>query len=145
MIFDSALSSIGKKYGMDDDGGRNNKKPTPQQLEQANQEARRFAMARSLVSGENTNVGGQIPQYYNQGGKNITGMPAGGQLPPRTIMNINQIPPYVKDLQWNEQAGAPYYVDEKTGDIQYVHPSIFYSSRFNPNRGMGMMSATAKM
>ena len=117
-------------------------KPSPAQLAEATAFARNFALRRGLVSGENTTVGGQIPRFVDTMGNpaNVQNKP----LPPRTITNINQIPTYVKELQWDEQKNVPYYIDQQTDEIKYVHPDIFYSTRFNPTRGMSADMLLAK-
>ncbi len=77
----------------------------------------------------------------------VTGLPTTdtqAKLPPNTIMDIRHIPSYVKELSIDESNNVPYYKDESNGDIQYVHPDIFRSSRFNPNRGKSADMLIAK-
>lgn len=124
------------------DPGTPNSKPSPSELAAANEFARNMALRKGLASGENTYVGNQLPKFVDALGNPVTAHNA--PLPPRTITNINQIPTYVKELQWDDQRNVPYYVDEKTGDMQYVHPDIFYSTRFNPKRGMSAEMLLAK-
>lgn len=108
--------------------------PTQAELEAANKFAKEFATRKGLTIAQDAHVGNIIPKFIDQTtGKEFVG--GQGKLPPRTIMNINQIPTYVKDLQWDDKSNIPYYIDKQTSDIQYVHPDIFFSSRFNPYRG----------
>lgn len=103
-------------------------KPTPAELEAANKFAKSIALRRGLISGENTHTGGQVPRFYDsRTGKDITGQPD----PTLTMGRISdKVPLYVNSLEWDEQAQLPYYVDEKTGDTQYVNKDLFYSPRF---------------
>lgn len=97
-----------------------------QQLDAANQQARQFALARGLSSGENTyvgkNVGDPMPQFVN---------PQGIPTQPNNIQGLNSyVPPEVNDLQWSTEANLPYYTDPQSGDIKYTTPSNFYLPRF---------------
>ena len=105
--------------------------PTPQQLASANAFAKDFATRKNLLIAQDAHVGNAIPKFIDS----RTGMETTGasRLPPRTITDIKMIPSYVKSFQFDN--GVPYYKDEDSGDIQYVHPDIARSPRFNPNRG----------
>ncbi len=111
-------------------GGEGKKKPaksttpTPAELEAANKFAKNFALRRGLVSGENTNVGNQVPQFIDA----KTGLPAVAAPPIGKF--TNKVPAYVTSLEWDHDSNLPYYIDEKTGDTQYVDKDLFYSPRF---------------
>jgi len=100
--------------------------PTPEQLAAANAFAKDISRRKGLVNWQDKTVGDTIPKFVGNGME--------AKLPPRTITDINQIPLSVKSLQWDDKMNVPYFEDDN-GYIQYVHPNIFYSSRFNPNRG----------
>ena len=124
--------------------GEDPKAPTPQQLAAANQFAKTFALRKGLISGESTHVGGAIPRFIDSAtGQDITGVKP-PIFPTGTIMDIRQVPTYVKDLQFDDKSNLPYFVNQETGDIQYVHPDIARSSRFNPNRGKSADQLIAK-
>lgn len=114
--------------------GEDPKKPTREQVRSANQFAKAFALRKRLISGEDTHTGGQVPKFYDIRGNQLPAR----QLPPGTITNISLVPYYVKELDWDESTNTPYYIDEKTGNLQYVHPDIFRSTRFNPGSGMSL-------
>lgn len=102
-------------------------KPTPEALEAANRLAKDIAIRRGLISGENTHTGGQIPKFIDQRtGKELT---AADAMPPIGRFT-NKVPLYVKSLEWDASSNLPYYIDEKTGDMQYVQKDLFYSPRF---------------
>jgi hypothetical protein len=44
-----------------------------------------------------------------------------------------------------DENGIPYYQDSTSGDIQFVHPDIARSARFNPNRGKTNLLSYAKL
>ena len=117
-------------------------KPTLQELAQANQFAKDFATRKGLVIGQDAHVGNALPKFIDA----ATGQPVvQGQtkLPPNTIMDIRNVPSYVKELQMGDD-NIPYFKDQSTGDIQFVHPDIARSSRFNPNRGKAVDMLIAK-
>ncbi len=125
--------------GGDDD----EKKLSPQELAKQNQFAKTFAMRKIPAIGENAHVGPTGAPFIDA----ATGLPAAPaqtKLPPNTIMDIRNVPSYVKELSIDENNNVPYYKDASTGDIQYVHPDIFHSSRFNPNRGKSADMLIAK-
>jgi hypothetical protein len=99
---------------------------TQQQLDAANEQARRLVARkngdRPDLAYVAKNIGDQVPQY-----KDPTGRPY-NPLPPSNMSTY--IPPYVKDLQWNPELNLPYYIDEKTGDIQYTAQENFNLPRF---------------
>ena len=110
-------------------------KPSPKQIQAANQFAKAFAIRKGLGIGEEAHVGNQLPPFVDAAtGQNITNVPQ-PSFPHGTIMDIRQVPSYVKDLQFDTKSNLPYYVNQESGDIQYVHPDIARSTRFNPNRG----------
>ena len=101
--------------------------PTPAELEAANKLARDISVRRGLMQGENLNVGGQIPKFYDaNSGKELLA----GAVTPETGRLATKVPLYVKELEWDAKAGLPYYIDEKTGDTQFVNKDLFYSPRF---------------
>ena len=113
-------------------GGEGEKKaPTPAipsraEVQAANKFAKEFAIRKGLLSGENTHTGGQVPKFID--GK--TGLDITGVTPPPVGRLSNKVPLYVKELHWDDKAGLPYYLDEKTGDTQYVAKELFQSRRF---------------
>lgn len=101
--------------------------PTPAEIEAANKIARDISVRRGLMQGENLNVGNQIPKFYDERtGKEL--LPGDAQPPVGTLSN--KVPLYVKSLEWDSKSNLPYYIDEKTGDTQYVAKDLFYSPRF---------------
>ena len=104
------------------------KKPaaTSAEVEAANQFAKSFALRRGLVSGENTHTGGQVPKFIDQ----RTGADVSGVVAPPIGKMSNRVPAYVTSLEWDKDANLPYYIDDKTGDTQYVDKELFYSPRF---------------
>lgn len=94
-------------------------------LEQANQEAKRFAMARNLVSGSNTYVS-QIPQYVT---------PQGNQFKAESGINNTYVPNgvTVDQIQANSQ-GIYMYPDPQTGDLVPVNSSVLSLPRFTHGR-----------
>lgn len=113
--------------------------PTAEQLAAANQFAKQIALRQGLISGENTHVGNQLPRFIDDRGRDVTGMP-----PPEVGKLSSNVPSYVKSLDWDDKMNLPYYTDEKTGYIQYVPKDLFYSARFNPNRGQSILNFIAK-
>lgn len=105
--------------------------PTPLEIQAANNFAKMFAIRRHLVSGQNTYVGNQLPQFVDESGKPYVARM--GNIPQSMVQSIP--PPYVKELQWDDHANLPYYIDEKSGDKQFVKKDWFFSDRFNPKRG----------
>lgn len=103
----------------------------PQTIDEANIYARDLAKRRGLVSGENTNVGNQLPTYRDAQG-NI--LPDTWSPIPQSSIN-NYIPPSVTDLQWSSDANLPYYTDPNSGDMVYTNRDNFYLPRFQKNRG----------
>lgn len=126
-------------------GGDPNPKPktflSQEQIDAFNAQLRDFAKRKGLMNAEDMvggrNVGDVIPPYIDSAtGKDITDVPV-TKFPPNMKMKLSDIPNYVgaNDLQWDKSNNWPYYVDEKSGDYVPVHPDLFYSTRFNPNRG----------
>lgn len=108
-------------------------KPSPKELEAANNLAKDIAVRRGLVSGLDTHTGGQIPKFIDdRTGKELV---AGAPSPQLGSLSAN-VPAYVKELSWDKTTNQPYYVDEQTGYIKYVPKDLFYSTRFNPNKGI---------
>ncbi len=96
------------------------------EVEAANQFAKSFALRRGLLSGEDTHTGGLVPKFIDQRtGADVTGMAA----PPIGKLT-NKVPAYITSLEWDKDANLPYYIDDKTGDTQYVDKELFYSPRF---------------
>jgi hypothetical protein len=121
------------------EGEKKSSKPAPPsraEVEAANKFAKEFAIRRNLISGENTHTGGQVPKFVDA----RTGMDVTGNIPPPVGRLTDKVPLYVKSLEWDDKANLPYYVDEKSGDTQYVAKDLFYSPRFNPNRGKSILS-----
>ncbi len=116
--------------------------PTPAELEAANKMARDISVRRGLIMGENVHTGGQIPKFIEATtGKEL--LP--GDIDPAVGRLSNKVPLYVKSLEWDSKAGLPFYVDEKTGDMQYVAKDLFHSPRFSPNRGKtSLLQSVAK-
>jgi len=115
---------------------------TPQELAKQNQFAKDFATRKGLVIGQDAHVGSTGAPFIDA----ATGLPTvAGQakLPPNTITDIRNVPSYVKELQMGDD-NIPYFKDQTTGDIQFVHPDIARSSRFNPNRGKAVDMLIAK-
>lgn len=106
-------------------------KPTPEQLAAANAEAKRFALNRHLIFGEDAHVGNRLPKYVDEKGNIVTSDYT--NVPKSQILNTP--PSYVKQLEWDDKANLPYFIDEKSGDLQYVNKDWFYTDRFNPKRG----------
>lgn len=103
------------------------KAPTSSELAEANRIAKEFSVRRNLIIGENAHVGNKIPQYVEAGtGKVLT---PNDVTPPLGKLS-SLVPSYVKSLEWDAKANLPYYIDEKTGDTQYVAKELFYSPRF---------------
>lgn len=118
-------------------GGGDNypRKPSPKQLQAANQFAKDFATRKGLMIGANAHVGGQLPRFIDS----ATGqefMNGGQQFPFNTIRDIRQIPSYVRpeDIVTGKD-NLQYFEDQQTGDFIPIHPDIMRSPRFNPNRG----------
>lgn len=103
------------------------KKPTPAQLAAANAEAKRLAVSKGLMIGESAHVGDRIPNYIDaRTGREITE----ADIEPPVGVLSNKVPMYVQSLEWDDKANLPYYIDEKTGDAQYVIKELFFSPRF---------------
>lgn len=110
--------------------------PSPADLEAANQLAKRIAIQNGLITGENAHTGGQIPKFYDsRSGRELT---SADTTPPVGKFS-DKVPLYVKELQWDDKAALPFYIDQNTGDAQYVAKELFHSPRFNPNRGKPSM------
>lgn len=103
-------------------------------LQQANMEAKRFAIARGLVSGENTYVD-HIPQYTDI----RTGKPYTGEA---GVTNT-YVPPGINrdDIQPNIE-GIYSYPDPKTGDLIPVNSAILNSPRFKPQTTLSTKAPT---
>lgn len=122
--------------GGDDKNKPASKTPTPAEIEAATIFARDMARRRGLMSGENTHTGGQVPPFIDAAtGKQL--LP--GAIDPAVGRLSNKVPLYVKSLEWDSKAGLPFYIDEKTGDMQYVAKDLFHSPRFSPNKGKSLL------
>lgn len=109
-------------------------KPSPEELAKANAVLKDIATRRGIVNAASLTVGNKLPRYIDSAtGKDITNVPA-AKYPQGTIMDIRQVPLSVTELQFDNKANLPYFLDDN-GYIKYVHPDIAASSRFNPNRG----------
>jgi hypothetical protein len=110
--------------------------PTQAELAAATKMAKDFSVRRNLLMGENVHTGGQTPKFYDaRTGKEL--LPGDVQSPGGRL--LNKVPLYVQSLEWDDKANLPYYIDEKTGDIQYVQKDLFHSPRFSPNRGKSIL------
>lgn len=108
--------------------------PTPEALAEATQLAQRLVSQHGGFNAENIHTGGKIPEFYDEAGRRI--MPG---TPPPEVSNLpTNVPGYVKKLEWDAEKNLPFYVDEKTGYMQYVPKDLFYSARFNPKRGVSL-------
>lgn len=108
--------------------GDDPKKPTPKEIEAANQFAKQFTARKGLMIAGDAHVGSQVPKF--------TGAVGLGGLPPNTVTDIRMIPSYVTDKDiFVTKEGVHGYTDQQTGDFKPIHPDIVRSSRFNPNRG----------
>ncbi|HRP30463.1 MAG TPA: hypothetical protein PKV73_01160 [Agriterribacter sp.] len=105
-------------------------KPTTKQLEEATKLAQRLAKQHGAFNAENIHTGGEIPKFYDESGADITNVP-----PPQVGNLTSKVPSYVKSLEWDSKANLPYFVDQTTGYMQYVPKELFYSARFNPQKG----------
>lgn len=99
-------------------------------LDAANMFAKQFAISHGLMSGENANVGGVIPPFVDENGRNITGMPA--QTPNVKLQTF--VPPDIDELK-EDNTGYPYFDDPQSGDPVHVPQNYRHLSRFNKNRG----------
>jgi hypothetical protein len=108
------------------------------ELALASQHAKNQAEKKSLMNPEEANVGNKFPTMSFNGKDYgpVNGdfqtrepIPAKQGPGPRTIP-ASAIPHYVKDLQWDKETNLAYYVDEKTGDTQYVEQGALNASRF---------------
>lgn len=116
-------------------------KPSAAEIEAANVLARDIAMRKGLISGENTHVGDQIPKFYDsRTGKELVA----GDAPPPVGRLSNKVPLYVKSLEWDESAQLPYYIDQQSGDMQYVNKDLFHSPRFQSTRGATPITSLVK-
>lgn len=116
-------------------------KPTAKQLQDANMFAKQFAMNRHLFNAQEMHVGDTLPKFVDS----LTGKEVSKDytpIPSQRILNI--VPDYVKELQWDAKNNLPYFIDDHTGDIQYVKKDWFYTDRFNPNRGKNIEDITKK-
>jgi hypothetical protein len=105
-------------------------KPTKQQLLEANIFAKQFAKRKGHLNPELTHVGNKIPQFVDASGK-----PLPKNFTPVPAHQINQqVPSYVKELEWDETANMPFYKDSQSGDIKYVNRDLFFTDRYNPRR-----------
>lgn len=113
--------------------------PSPEALAEANKLAQRLVSQHGGFNAENIHTGGKIPKFYDDAGREVTNLPPSdiGPLP-------TKVPSYVKSLEWDDKKNLPYYVDEKTGYMQYVPKDMFYSPRFNPNRGQTNITLLSK-
>jgi hypothetical protein len=101
-------------------------KASAAEVEAANKFAKDFALRRGLISGENTHTGGVVPPFVDAAGKPYVAPPV---VAPVGMLS-NKVPEYVKKLEWDKEAGLPYYIDDKTGDSKYVNKELFYLPRF---------------
>lgn len=115
------------------------KSPSPAEIEAANILAKRLGAEHGAFNAESLNVGNKLPRFVDDAGRDITGAP---QAPASKLPT--KVPAYVKSLEWDDKQNLPYYTDEKTGYIQYVPKEMFYSARFNPQRGKTSIIDIAK-
>jgi len=113
--------------------------PSADELAAATELAQDLVARHGGFNSENIHTGGKIPKFYDNAGREVTGAP-----PPEVGTLPTKVPKYVKSLEWDDQKNLPYYVDEKTGYMQYVPKDLFYSPRFNPNRGQTNITLLAK-
>lgn len=107
------------------------KAPTKSELEAANAFAKDIAARKGLFNAENMHVGGQVPKFIDDAGRGLD-----PNATPQPTPNLpTNVPNYVKSLEWDKDKNLPYYIDEKTGYMQYVPKEVFFSSRFNPQKG----------
>lgn len=100
--------------------------PTKKQLADANTFAKAFAVRRGMITGEDTNVGNQVPQFVDTKGNVV-----GKDYSPLSGGNVSTyVPPEVKDLQWDADMNMPFYIDPQSGDAKYTSKDNFYSPRF---------------
>ena len=112
--------------------------PSLAELEAANKFAKDLAARKGLVNAESFHVGNQIPKFIDdRTGKEATQ----GNIIPGVGKLSATVPSYVKSLEWDDQKSMPYYVDQSTGYMQYVPKDLFYSPRFNPNKGQSLLLA----
>jgi hypothetical protein len=115
-------------------------KPTQAEIDAANAFAKDLGKRKGLFNAENLHVGGQIPKFVDEAGRELP--PATQPVTPKLPTSI---PNYVKALEWDKEKNLPYYIDQQTGYMQYVPKEFFYTARFNPNRGkISMVDVIAK-
>jgi hypothetical protein len=113
-------------------GGKMQTGGRPRTIEAANAYAKDFALRRNLVSGENTYVGNQLPVYRDVYGNILPDNPT----PVSPVLASSYVPAGIDSLEWSTDTNLPYYSDPQTGDMKFVQESLFYSPRFNKNRGL---------
>jgi hypothetical protein len=91
----------------------------------ASQEAKRFAKARGLVSGDNTYVDA-VPQYVD----GRTGKPYKPTQAVRPQNYSDTVPSEITDLLYDEVKGYPYFNDPHTGDMVYTNQTYMNLPRF---------------
>ena len=102
---------------------RKPKKATTQaEIDAANTEAKRFALARGLVSGEDTYVarvpGDRLPEYIDA----ETGKP---YVPIKTKPKAMSLPPDIKLEDIKSDGSFFWYDDPRTGDMVDIDPLAF--------------------
>lgn len=93
--------------------------PDPIKLAQANAEAKRFAVSRGLISGENTHTGGVIPQYIDA----ATGKP---YVPTPAKKLAMSLPSGMRMEDIKSDGNAYWYEDPYTNDIVDVNPGTVF-------------------
>jgi len=133
-----ATSVLGNMFGGGDDDPK--KKPTPKMIADANAFARSFGARKLPFIGENLHTGNTVAPFIDAAtGMDISGIaPPPIKLPFGTITDPRMIPSYVtdKDIIRDDPNNVPYFINQETGDMQYIHPDLLTMRRFNPNRGM---------
>jgi hypothetical protein len=101
--------------------------------------AKRMGIEKELISGENTTIGTEIPKFYDEAGRDITGRPA--QKP--NIKLQTYVPKGISELL-EDDTGYPYFEDPQTGEQVHVPQDYRYLPRFNPKRGKSNDDLIAK-
>ncbi|GEM_PF-5066067 len=102
---------------------------TKEQIAEANKQAKKFAVERNLIMGENATVGNRVPDYVDINGNKLS--PDYSPIPKSLVSPY--VPQQVNELFWDEKLNLPYYIDPSSGDIQYTQKQNFYSPRFKKN------------
>ena len=120
-----------RKDGIEDPDPKKKVATTQAQVDIANAEARRFAIARNLVSGENTFVarkpGDPLPLYINAS----TGKP---DVPVATRPRITSLPSGVELSDVKSDGDFYWFDDPHTGDVVEVDPIAFSALKYRKSR-----------